>query len=253
MRQKEYKIREEKLRNLHHNKRKTPAEIADYFGCSRSLIYHYFDKFNIDKLPKHERLKGKEFGKLTVKEYLGINDNRQAEWRCKCSCGNKTIATTAQLKFGKKKSCGCLQKEKASTHQMSGSRPYRIWLGMKSRCGNEDAWNYQRYGGRGISYAKRWENFENFWEDMKDGYSKDKTLERKDNNGDYTPENCRWATVKEQNRNKRNNVKLTLNGETKTASEWSNQLDIPLKTIYERVNQGWNDKRVLTTQLKTSQ
>lgn len=250
MRPKEYEITKEELENLHLKQNLTPTEIADYYGCSRSTIYHYFRKWDIPKQPKYERLQSKKFGRLKVKEFKGINDKRQAEWRCECSCGNQTTVTTANLKFGKVKSCGCLQEDRATKHNMSGTRPYRIWLGMKSRCDNPDAWNYERYGGRGISYVDRWKSFENFWADMKDGYSDDLTLERIDNNKDYGPDNCKWATVKEQARNKRNSVKLTYNGKTLNASEWAEKLGIPLKAIYARVNQGWDDKKTLATPIK---
>ena len=220
-----YKITRDRLETLHVSQDHTPQEIAKYYGCSRSLIYHYFKKFNIEKRPKYLRLRGKRFGKLLVKEFIGINDDRNADWLCKCDCGNETIATTTSLRFGTVKSCGCLQKEKAIIHGMSGTRPYRIWLAMKSRCGNTNAWNYENYGGRGIFYCESWKDFINFWHDMKKGYEKDKSLERIDNERGYFPQNCKWAFVEEQNNNKRNSVKLTFKGLTLTVTEWAKRMD----------------------------
>ena len=253
MRPKEYDITEGELKHLHLERHLTPLQIAKHYSCSSSTIYHYLKKWNIEKLPKYQRLEGKRFGRLLVKGFQGIDKNNQACWVCECRCGNEITATTAQIKFGQVKSCGCLQLEKATSHGMSGTRQYRIWVAMKSRCDNPKAWNYKRYGGRGISHVKAWSKFTNFWQDMKSGYSDDKTLERIDNGKGYGPHNCRWASAKEQNRNRRNSVRLTLNGVSRVASEWADKLGLPLSAIYERVNHGWPDKKVLTTPIRNSE
>lgn len=243
---KRFDITPELLEELHYDKMLTPQEIADKYGCSRSLVYHYFRKFGIKKRPKNYNLLNKRFGYLVVKEFLGINNQRQAEWRCACDCGNETIATTGQLNHGLK-SCGCFAIDKATTHGMSDTRPYSIWLGMKSRCDNPNTFNYADYGGRGISYCPDWAAFESFWRDMRDNYSDHKTLDRIDNDKDYGPKNCRWATTKQQNNNKSNCVIITHNGQSLNAAQWANKLDVPRYVIYSRHRGGWSDKKIIET------
>jgi len=148
---------------------------------------------------------GQRFGRLKVVEFLGVIKGN-AHWRCECVCGKKAIAYTNKLTQGNTKSCGCLfwdnVKVSAKTHGMRYSRPYRIWRNMRSRCENPRFHKYPRYGGRGIMVCGRWLRFENFWEDMKKGYSDDLSIDRINNDGNYEPGNCRWATAKEQANNK---------------------------------------------------
>lgn len=117
----------------------------------------------------------------------------------------------------------------------SRTRPYRIWLNIKSRCNWESGDCYQNYGGRGITYDPKWETFDGFWEDMKDGYEKNLTIDRVDNNGNYTKENCRWATKKEQSNNKRNNILITMDGKTQNLTQWCEELGLKRATIYSRI------------------
>ena len=249
---KQYEITSKQLNHLHYDKMLTPQEIADEIGCTRGLIYNKFREFDIPKRPKNQNLKGQRFGKLTIQKFLGIDNKRQARWLCQCDCGNATIATTGKLNNGLK-SCGCYQREKASKHKMSQTRPYRIWLSMKSRCDNPICGGYENYGGRGISYCKRWSKFENFWDDMEDTYSPNKTIHRIDNNGNYNPVNCKWVTVKEQNNLKRNSVMLTFNGKTQNASQWSKELGVSRHAIYYYKQQNEKtDKEILTYLLNKS-
>lgn len=136
-------------------------------------------------------------------------------------------------------SCGCTHKTR--THNLSSSSTYRIWRGMKSRCTNNKCKEYDRYGGRGITICERWGKFEMFLEDMgirPEGLS----LDRVDNDKGYCKENCRWATVEEQNRNKRNNTFLTIDGKTMTISEWVEQDGaVSFSTIWARITHGFTD------------
>ena len=137
--------------------------------------------------------------------------------------------------------------EAHTKHGMSQTRQYRIWQSIKTRCANPKNPNYENYGGQGISYPVHWETFEGFWDDMEDGYADDKTIDRIDGSQDYSPENCRWVSYQGQNRNKSDNVLLTLNDRTQCVAAWAEEVDIPQGRLYARKQAGWSDKRTLTT------
>lgn len=143
--------------------------------------------------------------------------NGMRYFKCRCDCGNIKITQGVSLNNGSCKSCGCLQKEKArklgqskKIHGFASTRFYRIWKGMKNRCYNKNEPAYPRYGGRGICITEQWHTFINFKRDMYDSYllnskkagEENISIDRIDNNGDYCPENCRWTTIKIQNRNR---------------------------------------------------
>ena len=180
-----------------------------------------------DKSKLHD-LTGQKFGLLTV---VGLADTetRKTYWVCRCDCGNMKTVRSDSLLCGAIKSCGCLKKKqdkvnlvKNHRHKMSGTRIYLEWQGMKARCYNKSDARYADWGGRGITVCDQWKNsFEAFYEwAMENGYQKELSIDRIDNNGNYCPENCRWATQKEQSRNRRSNVNITIGNSTRTLTEW---------------------------------
>ena len=183
---------------------------------------------------------GKRFGHLVVNKYIG-----QSKWLCKCDCGKPHITATSNLKRGKLVSCGCIKPERThnvKTHKMSGTRFYRIWQNIKTRCTNNLSPNYKNYGGRGIKCE--WNSFEDFYNDMYESYQKhceefgekNTSIDRIDVNDNYSKENCRWSTRKEQSNNKRNNHLIKLNGKEITVMEASEITGINYRTILWRLS-----------------
>lgn len=154
---------------------------------------------------------GQKFGRLTVFSYAGLNKYGRACWSCRCDCGNEIIAIGKDLRRNCIKSCGCLQAEsrhKSTSHKMSHTPEHNAWLAMKQRCYNSNNPKYKNWGGRGIRMCQRWlDSFEAFFADMGFRPSPKHSLDRIDTNGNYEPSNCRWATEKEQNENRRNSKK----------------------------------------------
>lgn len=189
-------------------------------------------------------LTSQRFG-LLVAEHI-VDRPGRAAWQCHCDCGGEKVALSNNLLNGTTKSCGCLHRQRASeanrTHGESRETPeYRAWKAMLTRCGNVKQSNFENYGGRDIGVCKRWTKFENFLADMGRRPSPDYTLERKNVNGHYVPSNCIWATRTEQARNTRRNRRVTIEGRTKTISEWeaSSLLE---KAVINRLKHGWTTK-----------
>lgn len=197
-------------------------------------------------MPKYKDLSGMRFGRLTVEEQAGRSKDGRVLWRCSCDCGKEKITESTSLIRGITKSCGCLAIEpikKISTkHGKSGERIYTIWREIKSRCNKTNDKSYKHYGGRGIKMCDEWYNsFDVFYDwATNNGYSENLTIDRIDNDGNYCPENCRWATVKEQSNNRRTNRNITYNGETHTVSEWATLFGKDYGTILARLNRGWS-------------
>ena len=191
-------------------------------------------------------LTNQKFGRLTVVSYNSNNKRGKPTWNCLCECGNISVVYGEHLKSGHTQSCGCSRvekvKERFTTHghrkRGNTSPTYYIWSAMIQRCTNPTDKRYMDYGGRGITVCDRWLNsFEHFLEDMgecPEGLS----IDRIDNNGNYCKENCRWSTITEQAHNRRNNVQLTFNGETKLQEDWATGWHINSSVICYHLSQG---------------
>ena len=185
-----------------------------------------------------------KYGRLVVIAEAGKGPRGLRLVRCQCDCGNMITTEFNRIKNGNTRSCGCLYREVIKntniTHGKSYTRLYNSWRGMKDRCLNPKHTGYKNYGGRGIKLFHKWLVFENFmiWA-LSHGYWDGLTIERTDTNGDYSPDNCTWATRKKQGNNKRNNHLITFEGVTKTAAEWSELTGIHVQTLLSRVRLGW--------------
>lgn len=206
---------------------------------------------------KRLNITGKRFGKLVAIKTIGKNKNGGYLWQCKCDCGNEIIANVGNLKNGHTKSCGCLRGDRCkmnfTKHGLEHTRLYGIWYDMRLRCYDERNISYNRYGGRGITICDEWkEDVKAFYDwAMANGYNDSLTIERIDNDGNYCKDNCRWATVKEQANNRRNNILVTHNGKTQTMKEWAHEVGIPYKVVWARMRKlGWSAERALTDPVK---
>jgi len=189
-------------------------------------------------------LTGKTYGKLTV--IRKSNVEYPFKWECRCDCGKFAVVNGIDLQRKHTKSCGCL----CSKHEMSGTRFYRIWGGMKGRCLNSNHPKVKDYGGRGIKVCDKWLAFNGFWEDMCEGYSNELTIERIDVNGNYEKSNCRWATWLEQGKNKRDLIIFEYKNETHNLREWSILYGIKYRTLHQRIKYNWSIEKALTTPTK---
>lgn len=191
-------------------------------------------------------LAGKTFGRLTVIS-RGPNIGRHVQWKCRCECGKETLVTSTNLVSNRSRSCGCLHIEAVTTHGKTTCREYSAWVSMKSRCYTTSNIGFKYYGARGITVCERWlHSFENFVTDMGAKPGNEYSLDRIDPNGNYCPENCRWATRDVQDNNRRNNKFVTFDGKTQTVSQWAKEKGIVKTTILGRIKWGWPIKDALT-------
>lgn len=205
---------------------------------------------------KRRDLTGTRYGKLLVVS-MADNKGRFTQWNCLCDCGNATVVATAHLTNGHTKSCGCLRSETASinfsTHRKSNTRLYRMWRNIKTRCENSKCNHYHLYGGRGIHICDEWRNDFSAFEEwaLNHGYQDNLSIDRIDVNGSYTPDNCRFVTMKEQENNKRANHYIYYNGERKTLAELSDEFGIPYDTLLARINsRNWPVERALSAPIQ---
>lgn len=198
----------------------------------------------------------RKYNRLTITKNIGIIISPKGTKRyfvtAVCECGTIKDYRLSHLTSGATKSCGCFSKENMkkikTSHGMYGTRLYKIWSNMKNRCSNPKYLKYKDYGGKGITVCKKWQNFESFLTDMGSDYSELLTLDRIDNSKGYKKTNCRWVSMKEQQRNRSNNTLWTLGKETKTAAQWAEDIGINYGTLLSRVhNSKWSIEKALTT------
>jgi len=200
-------------------------------------------------------LTGQRFGRLVAVKK--IEEGKHAKWLFQCDCGNEHVAQQANVLGGRHtRSCGCLAREVAvtsnTTHGMCHTRVYAIYAGVKSRCRNKNNHAYSVYGGRGLTVCDEWLNDPQSFFDwaINNGYADNLTIDRKDNDKGYSPDNCRWSTAKEQSRNRRSNVVITVNGTTKLAVDWARELNIAPAVITKRIRRGWDAVDAVVMPLK---
>lgn len=197
--------------------------------------------------PRFINVMGQKFGRLLVTGYAGrFGRQRKHKWVCRCDCGKVVEVISYGLRKGRAKSCGCLcvdvTRKRSTIHGFAkrgqDQRTYSAWCAMKARCDSKNP-SFERYGLRGINVCERWSgSFANFLADMgecPDGM----TLDRIDNNRGYSPENCRWANLREQARNTRRNRQITMQGETRCLTEWCELLGVSPGLVYSRLKTGW--------------
>ncbi len=197
-------------------------------------------------MPKRIEVKaGDTYNLLTViEEVESVFYSRMRSRRvlCRCECGKETVVRLSRIRSGETKACGCLQGLSSIRHghAIRGTRSitYATWKSMRQRCLDPNASNYHLYGGRNIHICQQWEDFTAFLEDMGDRPSPNHTIDRINPDGDYAPGNCRWATAKEQGRNRRTNRMLTYKGETFCLVEWAERIGMNLDTLTDRLRKG---------------
>ena len=210
---------------------------------------------------------GKKFGRLTVIVFRKVKSGENTSWRwdCKCECGNiVTGLKPSSVRSGSTKSCGCLKMEQNSKnlwekrrkHGKTDTRIYGIWSHMRSRCKNANNKAYKNYGGRGICVCEEWENdFENFYNwAINNGYSENLTIERKDVNKGYSPDNCCWISLSDQAKNKRNIRYVELDGEKIPLKEACDRIGLPYKAIHLRITRyGMDFETAISKPIKDKQ
>lgn len=202
-------------------------------------------------------LVGRRFGRLTAIEPVSIvkSGRRRTFWRSVCDCGEEFSAVRESILCGNVRSCGCLQKEEArerrTTHGLSKSSEYKIWVGMRDRCNNPRNPAYHNYGGRGITVCERWSSFDTFLADMGPRPSTKHSIDREENDLGYSPDNCRWVTKKTQGRNRRG---LIATESTSTLKEAAEATGINYGTAYSRVRRlGWSPEEAVRIPAKVGQ
>lgn len=205
-------------------------------------------------MPPLVDMTGQRFGRLTVLHRDDARREKNAHWICRCDCGAIRSVQRGALRDGLTKSCGCHRAATRSTHGQTRHQvyapEYRSWRSMRQRCMNPNAASYRYYGGRGITICERWLwSYENFLADMGPRPSPKHTLDRIENDGNYEPGNCRWATAEEQSANRRVTSAVTAFGETAPLTSWARAAGININTLRNRLEDGWRAEDALTTEV----
>lgn len=193
-------------------------------------------------------LTGGRFGRWTVIGLFRMVRGRGAMWSVRCDCGSVGERRSDLLTLGSSRSCGCLNVDCHKTHGMKKSPEYRVWRQLKDRCRNPRCKGYAAYGGRGILVCEEWaSSFESFLADVGLRPSAAHSIDRIDNNGNYEPGNCRWATKREQQRNRRNTVMAFFRGKSLPLSEWCDRCGLSRFLVDGRIRNGWSVDDALST------
>jgi hypothetical protein len=198
---------------------------------------------------------GTRFGRLIVVSRVNSQNRSQTRWLCRCDCGNEKEIYAAHLRKGSTVSCGCFAREslvkRMSSHGLTDDIAYRPWIQMRARCNSSVHPSYHAYGARGIRVCERWNDFEAFLSDMGPRPSLNHSLDRENNNGNYEPGNCRWATPKEQQNNRSNTRWITYKDERLPLADWSRRMGLAPKVVYMRIfSYKWSIERALETPVK---
>lgn len=200
---------------------------------------------------------GQKFNRLTAIRCVGKDKHNYALWEFKCDCGKTIVARGKYVRNGNTKSCGCynidsIKARNKIIHRKHGethTKLFHIWTGMLTRCNNKNAINFHDYGAKGVSVCEEWaKDFIKFrdWA-LENGYSPELTIDRRDFNGNYEPDNCRWITMKEQQRNRSSNKLITYKGETHCMVEWAEIVGIKYDILQKRLNNpNYSVERALT-------
>lgn len=208
-----------------------------------------------------EDISGRRYGMLTVLGFSHISGERSRHyhWDCQCDCGKFSKVDGGNLKNGNSASCGCererrFRKSRLKHGHTSGgasSVEFSAWSGMKQRCNDPNHKSFAHYGGRGISVCARWSDFSNFLADMGPRPSPQHSVDRKDVNGNYSPENCMWATRSQQARNRRDQVNVLIDGSSVSLADYCEEKVLPYNTIWQRIKKlGWSPDRALSTPIR---
>lgn len=196
-------------------------------------------------------LEGETFGRLKVIAYGGVRPNGKTVWICRCQCGAWRSVMSSSMHRKQTVSCGCKGTDDRTKHGRYQSRAWSSWKAMKARCLNSRHESFPLYGGRGISVCDRWVvSFQSFLDDMGEPPTSRHSIDRIDNDGNYEPGNCRWATTKQQCRNFRRNKLVTYRGETLCVADWADRLGIPYGCLITRLHRGWPTDRALSQRVQ---
>lgn len=192
-------------------------------------------------MPPSKVKPGDKFDKVTILNKTNEKDNSgKVLWSCICDCGKEVLIASYKFKSCKHLSCGCSSyKSRGISDNRKNKRLYGIWRDMKQRCTNPKCYNYKAYGGRGISYTEEWESYDNFYNwAMDSGYTDDLTIDRIDVNDNYSPDNCKWSTREEQDRNRQNTIRVTINNENMLLMDAAKTFGFPYQTLLYRHHKG---------------
>ena len=191
-------------------------------------------------------LTGQTFNAWKVLEEVDRDKHNKRVWKCECKCGGYYNIVQENLTLGKSKMCrNCSLERKAELPKREDHRLYSIWKNMRNRCSNPNREHYHNYGGRGIKVCERWQDFNLFVEDMYDTFEEGLSLDRIDVDGNYCPENCRWANIEEQSNNKRDSLKLMFEGEYYTEAQLSRKTGVSRTTIQQRRRNGYSVEEMI--------